>query len=175
MPRFLSSLFARLTTPADPPLTALWQQITRAARQPHWYVDHQVDDSVDGRFDMLILISALVMLSLERRGLVAETATLTERMAADLDGSLRDMGVGDMVVGKHMGRMMGGMGGRLSAYRAALSPGAPPDDLAAALGRNVYRGKADDQVAGRLADATRQLHRRIEALDDAALLAGVGI
>jgi cytochrome b pre-mRNA-processing protein 3 len=60
-----------------------------------------------------------------------------------MDGQLREIGIGDVVVGKHMGRMMGMLGGRLGAYRAALEAG----DLKPALIRNLYRGNAPDAAA----------------------------
>ena len=168
MPAFLSRFFS----PPAPPLAGLWRTITETAREPRWYLDHGVADTIDGRFDMVALVSSLVMLSLERRGKVAETATLTERFVEDMDGSLRDIGIGDMVVGKHVGRMMGAMGGRLTAYREAMAAGADPAALPEALARNVYRQQTADDAANGLADAARALHARIEALPDAALLKG---
>ena len=55
----------------------------------------------------------------------------------DMDGQMRQIGFGDMVVGKQVGRMMGALGGRLGAYRAPDGS----DDLRAALVRNLWRGK----------------------------------
>lgn len=168
MPPFLS----RFLNPPPPPLDGLWRAITTTARQPRWYLDHQVADTVDGRFDMVALITSLAMLALEARGRVAETSILTERFVADMDGSLRDIGIGDLVVGKHIGRMMGAMGGRLTAYRAALNPAAAPEDLVAALARNVYRGAPPDGAAQGLASAVRLLHDHIGRLSDDMLLRG---
>ena len=54
-----------------------------------------------------------------------------------MDGQLRQIGIGDVVVGKHVGRMMGALGGRLGAYRDGLAAG----DLGPALVRNLYRGE----------------------------------
>lgn len=171
MPRFLS----RFLNPPPPPLDGLWRSITTLARQPSWYLDHQVADTIDGRFDMVALVTALVMLELEQRGLMAETSILTERFVEDMDGSLRDIGVGDLVVGKHIGRMMGAMGGRLSAYRAALAPTADQQELARALSRNVYRGKDSGGAAEGLAKAVRLLHDQLAQLPDEVLLGGAWI
>src|SRR3546814_19915455 len=63
---------------------------------------------------------------------------LAERFVDDMDGQLREIGIGDIIVGKHIGRMMSMLGGRLGAYRAGLAEG----DLAPALVRNLYRGTA---------------------------------
>src|SRR3546814_2060072 len=60
-----------------------------------------------------------------------------------MDGQLREIGIGDIIVGKHIGRMMSMLGGRLGAYRAGLAEG----DLAPALVRNLYRGTAPAPAA----------------------------
>src|SRR5205823_30948 len=70
-------------------------------------------------------------------------AHLTERFVDDMDGQLRQMGIGDIVVGKHIGKMMSMLGGRLGAYRDGLAAG----DLAPALVRNLYRGEAPASAA----------------------------
>ncbi len=170
------SFLSRLFTPSPPPLSDLWGWITRTARQPEWYLRHQVADTVDGRFDMVSLVTSLVMLELENRDLRMETSLLTERFVADMDGSLRDIGIGDMVIGKHMGRMMGALGGRLGAYRAALAPDAPADLLPQALARNVYRAEAPngaaEGAAEGLAAAVRDLAVGLAATSTKRLLAG---
>ena len=63
---------------------------------------------------------------------------LTELFVTDMDGQMRQIGFGDMVVGKQIGRMVGALGGRLGAYRAPDGS----DELAAALVRNLWRGQA---------------------------------
>lgn len=166
------SLLSRLFNPPHPPLTDLWLWITATARQPDWYLRHGVGDTVDGRFDMVALITSLVLLRLEQADLRRETALLTERFVEDMDGSLRDIGIGDMVIGKHMGRMVGALGGRLGAYRKALAADAPPADLVQALARNVYRGDPPPGAAEGLATAVRALKARIDAAQPAVLLAG---
>jgi cytochrome b pre-mRNA-processing protein 3 len=108
-------------------------------REPHWYIEGGVPDTVDGRFDMIAAVLSLVLLRLEG---VAEagpaSAKLAECFIDDMDGQLREIGIGDIVVGKHIGRMMGMLGGRLGAYRQGLADG----DLAPALLRNLWRGAA---------------------------------
>src|SRR3546814_20179510 len=74
--------------------------------------------SVDGRFDMLALVMTLVLLRLDSEGepLRQAAVDLTERFIDDMDGQLRQIGIGDFVVGKHVGKMMGALGGRMDAY-----------------------------------------------------------
>ena len=166
------SFLKRLLNPPAPPLTPLWAWITQTARDPLYYTRHQVADSIDGRFDMVALVTSLVLIRLETLDLRKEQALLTERFVEDMDGSLRDIGIGDMVIGKHMGRIMGALGGRLGAYREALAEAAPPQALADALARNVYRGEAPDGAAAALADAVRDLSARIGATPVPQLLEG---
>jgi len=60
-----------------------------------------------------------------------------------MDGQLRERGIGDIVVGKHIGRMMGALGGRLGALREAFAGG----DLDGAIDRNIYRGTVPGDAA----------------------------
>jgi cytochrome b pre-mRNA-processing protein 3 len=87
---------------------------------------------------MIAAMLSLVLLRLEREGEAgrAPSAHLTELFVDDMDGQLRQAGIGDIVVGKHIGRMMSALGGRLGAFREAFADG----DLAAAIDRNIYRG-----------------------------------
>jgi cytochrome b pre-mRNA-processing protein 3 len=61
-----------------------------------------------------------------------------------MDGQLRQEGVGDIVVGKHVGRMMGALGGRLGAFREGFAPGG---DLDGAIARNLLRAENPDPGA----------------------------
>lgn len=169
---FLKRLFNPTAGPKAPPLLPLWEAIVAEARDPVWYLRHGVADTIDGRFDMVALVTALVMLRLEALDMRAETAWLTECFVADMDGSLRDIGIGDLVVGKHVSRMAGALGGRLGAYRTALASPDPARPLAEALARNVFRGADSDNCAPGMAEAVLALHARIAAVPPADLLAG---
>ena len=135
-----SSLRKLFKSDADPreARRPLWNAIVATARAPHWYAEGGVPDTLDGRFDMISLVLALV---LHRIDDVPEQALagvqLTEIFVDDMDGQLRQIGFGDMVVGKQIGRMVGALGGRLAVYRAPDGS----DELSAALVRNLWRGK----------------------------------
>src|SRR3546814_7111061 len=117
----------------------LWQAVVATARAPHWYEAGGVPDTLDGRFDMVCLILALVLHRIDDDPVQAVAAVeLTELFVADMDGQIRQIGFGDMVVGKQIGRMVGALGGRLGAYRAADGS----DALREALVRNLWRGQA---------------------------------
>lgn len=122
----------------------LWNAVVATARAPHWYVEGGVPDTLDGRFDMVSLILALVLHRIDDDPDQALAGVeLTELFVNDMDGQMRQVGFGDMVVGKQVGRMVGALGGRLGAYRAADGS----DELKAALVRNLWRGTEPDAAA----------------------------
>lgn len=163
---FLNRLFA---PPPAPPLEALWQRIVVIARQPGWYRDGAVPDTLDGRFDMVALVLSIVLVRLEQAGDAASQVLLTERFVDDMDGNLRQSGVGELVVGKHIGKMMGALGGRLGAYRAALDGG----DIEGALERNLYRGAPPEPKAVTwVAAEARRVAAAVDAQPVERLLAG---
>lgn len=134
----LGKLFGRVEDRATLPL---YNAVVLRAREPHWYLEGRVPDTVDGRFDMVAAVLALVLVRLEddpAQG-AEPAARLAERFVDDMDEQLRQIGIGDMTVGRHIGKMMSMLGGRLGAYRDAFGGGA---DLDGALTRNLYRGEA---------------------------------
>ena len=109
---FFSKIFSR--DKANAGMRPLYQAIVREGRQIAWYEEGQVPDSLDGRFDMIAAIFSLVMIRLEKEPeLNQQVAWLTEIFISDMDGQLRQIGIGDMVVSKHVGRIMGALGGRV--------------------------------------------------------------
>jgi cytochrome b pre-mRNA-processing protein 3 len=155
------NLIDRFRRNAAPPLDALYRAVVDRARDPRWYTAGAVADTLDGRFDMVVAVLSLVLLRLEREpGTEAAGVALTERFVEDMDGSLREIGVGDLVVGKQVGRMVGALEGRLGAYRRAF---AGEEGFAEALSRNLYRGTPPAPDA--LAWTEAELRRLRSALD----------
>jgi cytochrome b pre-mRNA-processing protein 3 len=156
----------RVTMPAD----VLYHAVVAEARRPEWYLAGEVPDTLDGRFDMVALILSLVLIRLDDEGAAQLCADVTERFIADMDGSLRQDGVGDQVVGKHIGRMVAALGGRLGAYRDTRGNDA---GFAEALRRNLWRGESvnDAAVEWVVAEA-RRVAGRLDATPLATLAAG---
>ena len=153
-------------------MTPLYGAIVAEARVPAWYNEGGVPDTTDGRFDMVASVLALVLLRLEREGEATREAQvlLAETFVDDMDGALRQMGIGDLMVGKHVGKMMGALGGRLTAYREALLGGA---ELAQVVRRNIFRDEAEDQRhVAFVENGMRALAARIDAVPVAELLGG---
>jgi cytochrome b pre-mRNA-processing protein 3 len=148
----------------------LWHRIVEIGREKAWYIAGSAEDTMPGRFDIITLVLSLVLLRMETdAALIAPSVRLTELFVTDMDGQLRQSGVGDLVVGKHMGKLMSVLGGRLGAYRDAL---AVDDDapLIAAISRNMtLRPGAEPAPVARMA---RALAGQLAAAPAAALLAG---
>ena len=136
--------FGRLLGERQDAALPLYNAVVLRAREEHWYAEGQVPDTVDGRFDMIAAVLSFVMLRMESEPSGGDPAArLAERFVDDMDGQLRELGIGDIIVGKHIGKMMSMLGGRLGAYREGLAAG----DIAPALVRNLYRGAAPDDAA----------------------------
>lgn len=140
---FLDKLFSKENPNAV--MQPLYTSIVGEGRRLFWYEDGAVPDSIDGRFDMIAAIFVLVLIRLEDDETANQQASwLTELFITDMDGQLRQIGIGDMVVGKHVKRMMGALGGRIGAYRESIDN---KEQLVEALNRNLYRGDEPDKKA----------------------------
>ena len=159
-------LMARLfPTRGREKLRPLYDALVAEARARHWYATGGVPDTIDGRFDMVALVLSLVLMRLEAVHGEVDAVRLTEIFIEDMDGQVREIGFGDLVVGKQVGRIMAMVGGRLGAYAGSFT-----DD---ALVRNLYRGVAPgDAELARTKVEAESLRGRIEALSLADLRAG---
>lgn len=150
---------------------ALYAVSARDAREPRLYTVLGVPDTFDGRFDALALYVALMLVRLSGQGDAADALAteLSSLFVADMDRTMRESGVGDLSVGKHVKRMAAAMLGRMEAYDAALAEECAEDALVDALTRNIWRGEppAGDQPAA-LAGEVRAYWMRLGAipLDD---------
>lgn len=166
------SLISRLFGRDDRDATApLYNRIVTLARAEHWYREGRVPDTVDGRFDMVAAILALVLVRMENDPVAGPepSARLAERFVEDMDEQLRQIGIGDMTVGRHVGNMMSMLGGRLGAYRDGFVGG----DIDGAITRNLFRGVAPDPAA--LAHVRKELtdlRERLSAVLVPALVEG---
>lgn len=169
---FRSRSAAGLRSGPDPreALRPLWHRIVELSRDPVLYRDDGVADTVAGRFDMITVILAVVLLRLERDRVLAPEATLlTELFVEDMDGQLRESGVGDVVVGKKIGKLVSVLGGRLGALRDARAS-RDRAQLEAALARNVTMIEGRDTTA--LAARVQAFDDQVAALDSKTLIAG---
>ncbi len=132
----LSDFFRR--NPQEARARALYQRVVAQARQPGFYRDCGVPDSVDGRFELIALHAFLVLhrLKADPGDTEALGQALFDVMFQDMDQSLRELGASDLGVGPRVKRMAQGLYGRIAAYEAGLS--GPAAELEAALRRNLF-------------------------------------
>ncbi|MEX2319158.1 MAG: ubiquinol-cytochrome C chaperone family protein [Bauldia sp.] len=114
------------------------------ARNPVLYADFGVADTVDGRFEMVVLHAVLVIDCLQKGGEAEKAAAqkVFDLFCTDMDRSLRELGVGDLGIPKRMKQMTERFYGRAQAYRTAFE-GADHGGMIDVLSRNVFGGPAE--------------------------------
>ena len=166
------SLFRREPRGPDT-ISTLYGMIVAQARLPCFYRDYAVADTVNGRFDLIVLHLALVLDRLAQDPALQTLGQgIFDRFCQDMDHNLREMGIGDLKVPKQMRRLGEAYYGRAQAYRAAW---AAKDDgaLVEALERNIYGGSPSAAaLAPRLAAYMREALRDLGAQSAASLAGG---
>lgn len=152
---------------------SLYTSAVMAARQPFWYERLGVADTLDGRFDLIGLHVYLVIRQLQNAPKPGPelAQAVFDAMFSDMDLNLREMGVGDLSVGKRVKTMWEAFHGRANAYGAALDQG-DATALAVALGRNVWRGAPPPEAPEALARIVLAADASLRAQPLAALAAG---
>jgi cytochrome b pre-mRNA-processing protein 3 len=151
-------------------IEAIYGMIVTQAREPIFYRDLGVPDTVNGRFDLLLLHLWLLLRRLRTaQGGVDMSQALFDRFCEDMDDNLREMGVGDQTVPKRMRAFGEAFYGRVQAYDQAIDAGA--EALAQAICKNILNGAGMDQ-ARRLAAYAEAANVDLGQADDPALLRG---
>jgi cytochrome b pre-mRNA-processing protein 3 len=164
-------LFRRSRRPDT--ISTLYGMIVAQARLPCFYRDYGVPDTVNGRFDLIVLHLALVLDALMRDPTQRETGqALFDYFCGDMDNNLREMGISDLKVPKEMRRMGEAFYGRAQAYAAALAADGD-QTLVETVARNIYGAPPPGPaVAARLAAYIREAVREVAAQDVAAVAIG---
>jgi cytochrome b pre-mRNA-processing protein 3 len=154
-------------------IRALYGTIVAQARCATFYSGYGVPDTVQGRFDLIVLHLVLVLDRLGRDNGAGRSVgqELFDVFCGDLEDNLREMGVGDLAVPKRMRRFGEAFYGRQAAYLAAFTA-ADERELEKALVRNIFAGADDDRGAARLARYARAALRQFEVQEEGALLRG---
>ncbi len=126
---------------------SLYGSIVAQARQPYFYRDLKVLDTVEGRYDMIIIHAFLLFHRLKNEDENARqlSQAVFDTMFKDLDQSLREMGVGDMGIGRRIKKMASSFYGRVSAYDKALEA----DEISVleqVIARNVFNKTDPDAL-----------------------------
>ena len=150
---------------------ALYAAVVAETRQPGWYRDGGVPDTLDGRFAVLASLLALADIRLERGGDEARALAprLAEAFIADMDAQMRQAGLGDPSLGKQVRRMVGALASRVDRWRRAVE-GGEWDEVARA---NLYGDAAPQEAAAQAGiDLTRDWWERLQRTPDPAIIEG---
>jgi cytochrome b pre-mRNA-processing protein 3 len=160
----LKFLFPGLT--AEPLRGApLFTAITAEARKPHWYVEGQVPDTLDGRFAVLSTIAALAIVRLEQEGSGGNLASvgLTERFIEVMKSEHRELGLGDPTLGRTVRKLVSMLAKRTEIWRSAWEGGCGWTE---ATLQSLYKGNAAPEA---LRHCAKQLKRLRSKLQDSSL------
>jgi cytochrome b pre-mRNA-processing protein 3 len=159
--------FRKPHAPRRGTIEAIYGMIVAQAREPLFYRAMGVPDTVNGRFDMVLLHLWMVLRRLRRaEGGAGPSQALFDHFCGDMDDNLREMGVGDLTVPKRMQKFGEAFYGRSAAYDRALQAGAEP--LAQALCKNILDG-GDISRARQLAAYANAVIAALAGLDDASV------
>jgi cytochrome b pre-mRNA-processing protein 3 len=152
-------------------IEAIYGMIVTQAREPLFYRDLGVPDTVNGRFDLLLMHLWLVLRRLKSADGGKELSqAVFDHFCNDMDDNLRELGVSDLKVPKRMQAFGEAFYGRTAAYDLALTDG--HEALAQALCKNVLNGE-NIEKAGRLAAYAEAVIAALAGQDAAALLSGI--
>jgi cytochrome b pre-mRNA-processing protein 3 len=167
----LSRFFSRNRRDHDS-AASLYGAIVAQARTPALYADIGVPDSVGGRFEMLMLHVIILSRRLETGDAASRAVgqAVFDLFCGDMDNALRELGIGDLSVPKHMRRVGEAYFGRTASY----GPGFSERDgavLAEAIERTVFGGSGPTVSSRRLAEYALAAVRRLEAQREQAIIA----
>ncbi len=151
----------------------IYGTLVSKARNPALFSSLKVPDTIDGRFDMMILHIFLLSLRLkdEDDACRALSQEVFDAFLLDMDRGLREEGVGDLTVPKRIKKMTQVFYGRVGAYEEPVENN-NRDELAAAIDRNVFPDGGNKESSSRLADYMLNLHAHLSKLTRDDLLRG---
>ncbi|WP_050627479.1 ubiquinol-cytochrome C chaperone family protein [Bradyrhizobium viridifuturi] len=162
--------FKRPRVPARSTIETIYGMIVTQAREPLFYRDLGVPDTVNGRFDLLVMHLWMVLRRLKSvDGGVELAQALFDHFCIDMDDNLREMGVGDLTVPKRMQAFGEAFYGRTAAYDLALADSG--EALAESFCKNILNGQNIDK-ARELAVYAREALAELARADRAALTEG---
>jgi cytochrome b pre-mRNA-processing protein 3 len=160
-------LFPRLTR-APSEGEALFDALTKEARRPHWYLEGEVPDTIDGRFRVLATLTALASVRLESGGDQLSVA-LTERFVEVMESEHRELGLGDPTLGRKVRKLVGSLARRVELWRSAA---ARKEEWGQATRQSLYPQDAPDAAVRHGAQLLQTFWIALQSSDDDALALG---
>jgi cytochrome b pre-mRNA-processing protein 3 len=151
--------------------TALFDVLTQVARDPHWYVEGRIPDTLDGRFAVLATVAALVLVRLESGGEDGDrlSVALTERFIHVMESEHRELGLGDPTLGKTVRKLVAMLAHKVEIWRGAC---AGDVDWSEAARQSLYKEGESADALKHSGQALELLNARIAATPIAQLSEG---
>jgi len=158
----LGFLFRRLTA-APERGSELFDAVTKIAREPHWYVEGKVPDTIDGRFAVLATITALVLVRLERDERPGDlvSVALTERFIEVMESEHRELGLGDPTLGRTVRKLVRRLAVQVEQWRSAVNE---KRSWTAAAEESLYEAGATADAVAHSASALKRLWDKFRKL-----------
>jgi cytochrome b pre-mRNA-processing protein 3 len=166
----LRFLFGGLTD-RQKPAQHLFDRVVEEARSPHWYVDGQVPDTLEGRFAMLATVCAMAIVRIEsEEDSARRSAAFTERFVEAMDAEHRQMGMNDPALGRRVRKLVSALARRVVEWRQAIAGEAEWGDTALS---SVYRDQqSSSEALAHTAQALRNVWHRLERASNEELVKG---
>lgn len=147
--------------------------LTAASRQPMFFLDYGVPDTVMGRFEMLSVVMILFFRRTSKSPVSGQQLAqeIVDAFFQDLDHSIRELGIGDVSVPKRMKKFAGMFYGRLESYAKALDA-ADEEALADALARNIHPTAQEGHEMGALATYMIEAEKVLAGIPEEAIETG---
>ena len=142
----------------------LFTAATQEARDPHWYRQGEIPDTLDGRFAVLATLTALTLVRLESAGAEGNAASvaLTERFIEVMESEHRELGLGDPTLGKKVRKLVGSLSRRVALWRDTTSG---KGDWNEAAGQSLYREDSELAASSHSAKALEDFWTRVGRRD----------
>jgi len=150
---------------------ALFGTINGRMRQPHWYVEGKVPDTIDGRFAVLATLTALALVRIEQAGDEGNAASvaLTEQFIDVMENEHRELGLGDPKLGRTVRKLVGSLSRRVELWRGAI---AELREWNEAVQESLYKDGASPDAILHSAEALRDYWALLARTEIPALVGG---
>ena len=152
----------------------IYQKIVKFSRNKIFYTKYKVPDTIDGRFDMLVLITIIVVFRLSKikNDGIKLSQNIFDVVFRDLDFSLRELGAGDVSVSNNMKKLISSYMGRQKVYLNAFK-NYNKDLLALAFKNNIYRNnKQKKDLIILLSTNIFKINKKLDVIEDKKILNG---
>ena len=141
----------------------LYKKAVMASRRPEFFMQLGVPDTLDGRFELICLHVFMIIDKANEAGDSELGQAVFDVMFKDVDRSLREMGIGDLGVPKHIKKMMKAFNGRAHAYKEALT--GDTKNLEDVVKNNIY-GTVPNTDAATIKEMSRYIRGNYESVQE---------